>query len=94
LREQHFSFLLSFAVCGLLESRLGPTEAGIAFDPDERVLLVASASAGAGTFVREALEPSGVTPEVLRQVVLACEMQRRSSRSDRHACSVYSFDLI
>jgi hypothetical protein len=67
--EEHFSFLLSFAVCGLLESRLSPSDAGLAFDPEERVLLVATAGPTA-TFVREPLEPSGVTPELLRKLVL------------------------
>ena len=35
--SEHLSALVSYAVCGLLESRLEPDEAGLLFDSNERV---------------------------------------------------------
>ena len=67
-RGDAFSALVNYAVCGLLESRLRPNEAGLVFDGEERQMLVATAGADT-TFVRVPIEPSGVTVEHIKDII-------------------------
>jgi len=69
-RGDAFSTLVDYAVCGLLESRLHPNEAGLVFDCEERQLLVATASADTDVcYCRVPLEPSGITVENIKQII-------------------------
>jgi len=70
-RAEAFKSLVDYAVCGLLESRLRPHEAGLVFDAEERQLLVVSHNSSSGYFAfqRIPIEPSGVDVEWLKRTI-------------------------
>ena len=51
-REQQFASLLRYAVCGVLESRLGLDEAVLLYDAEERMILVMKVPDGEVNFLR------------------------------------------